>query len=214
MNKKDAPVLERSYHIPLPMFDDAFRRFQKKYVFPANILLTVVLLAIAGVYIHAAAKDNSNTLVYLLIVICIGMVLVRWYKTFKLRRSVHDALKEVESDTYTLKVFEDGLILHTEEAQPELPEETELPAETEEPAPAETDEQNPSDGNGFQQIFPEEPVQTEPIEDTEITFGPDVKIHDFPDYFMVYLVKRNFYVIPKKDFSADETDTLKKLFHI
>lgn len=214
MNNNNSPVISRSYHIPLEMFDDAFRRFQKKYVFPANILLTVVLLAIAGVYIHAAIKDSSNTLVYLLIVACLAIILVRWYKTFKLRRSVHDALKEIESDTYTLKVFEDGLILHTEEAQPELPEKTELPAETEDTASAETEEQTSSDGNGFQQIFPEEPVQEEPIEDTEITFGPDVKIHDFPDYFMVYLVKRNFYVIPKKDFSADETETLKKMFHI
>ena len=57
-------------------------------------------------------------------------------------------------------------------------------------------------------------MRKDPIEDTEITFGPDVKILDFPDYFMVYLVKRNFYIIPKKDFSADETETLKKIFHV
>ena len=56
--------------------------------------------------------------------------------------------------------------------------------------------------------------QIELGEDTEITFGPDVKIHDFPDYFMVYLVKRNFYVIPKKDFSEDELGTLKNLFDL
>ena len=58
------------------------------------------------------------------------------------------------------------------------------------------------------------PEQNDPVEDTEITFGPDVKIHDFPEYFMVYLVKRNFYVIPKKDFADDEIETLKKLFHV
>ena len=212
MNKNGRPVMTRSYHIPLPMFDDAFAKFQKKHVFPANILLTAVLLAIAGVYIHAAFQDNSNTLVYILIVACFGIILVRWYKTFKLRRAVHDALKEVESDTYTLSVFEDGLLIHTEEA-PEDEEAAAAPEQTQEAeeSPAEPEA---SDGNGFQQIFPEEPVQREPIEDTEITFGPDVKIHDFPDYFMVYLVKRNFYVIPKKDFSEDELGTLKKLFQL
>ncbi len=212
MNKNGKPVMTRSYHIPLAMFDDAFVNFQKKHVFPANILLTIVLLAIAGVYIHAAVKDSSNTLVYLLIVACFGIILVRWYKTFKLRRAVHDALKEVESDIYTLSVFEDGLIIHTEEA-PQDDASAAAPEETQEAeeSPAEPEA---SGGNGFQKIFPEEPVQREPVEDTEITFGPDVKIYDFPEYFMVYLVKRNFYVIPKKDFSEDETGTLKKLFQL
>ena len=210
MHKKDVPVISRSYHIPLAMFDDAFRNFQKKHVFPANILLTVVLLAIAGVYIRAAIADNSKTLVYLLIVACFAIILVRWYKTFRLRRAGHDALKEIESDTYTVSIFEDGHVIHTEDEKPvetaENPEREALPVES--------DAQQSSDENGFQQIFPEEPVQTETIQDTEITFGPDVKIYDFPDYFMVYLVKQNFYVIPKKVFSADELETLKKLFHI
>ena len=209
MSKTGTPVIRRSYHIPLPMFDEAFIRFQKKYVFPGNIVMTVLLLAIAGVYIHAALKEPDNTLVYLLIVACFAIVLVRWYRTLKLRRSVHEALKEIESDIYTLSVYEDRLVIHTEEEKQENAEEPEvLPAETEK-EPAEN-----AAGNGFQQICPEEPVQKDPIEDTEITFGPDVKIHDFPDYFMVYLVKRNFYLIPKKDFSADETEKLKKIFHI
>ena len=60
MNKSGKPILTRSYHIPLAMFDDAFRAFQKKYVYPQNILLTAVLLAIAGVYVHAALKDTSS----------------------------------------------------------------------------------------------------------------------------------------------------------
>ena len=210
MNKSGKPIISRSYHIPLPMFDDAFSRFQKKYVFPANILLTVVLLAIAGVYIHAAVKDNSNTLVYLLIVACFAIILVRWYRTFKLRRAVHDALEEIGSDTYTVSFYEDGLVIHTEEAQ-SAKEEAAEPAAAE---PEQPEAESPADESGFRKIFPDEPVQNEPVEDTEITFGPDVKIHDFPEYFMVYLVKRNFYVIPTKDFSADETETLKKLFHV
>ena len=125
MNKTGKPIISRSYHIPLPMFDDAFLKFQKKYVYPGNLLLTVVLLAIAGVYIHAAVKDNSNTLVYLLIVACFAIILVRWYRTFKLRRALHDALKEVETDTYQLSAYEDGLVIHTEEAAPAAVDEPE-----------------------------------------------------------------------------------------
>lgn len=209
MNKSN-PLLKRSYHIPLPLFDTAFRDFQKKYAFPQNILLTVILLAIAGVYVHAVIKDNTQTLGYLLIVACLAVIMVRWYKTFKLRRAVHDALKEIESDTYEMTLFDEGIVIRTEEAKPaddspaeESAPETDSPAENEKPA-----------GNGFQQLFPEEPVHRGPVEATEIMFGSDVKIHEFAEYFMVYLVRRNFYVIPKKDFSEDEIKTLKSTFHI
>ena len=212
MNKTGKPIISRSYHIPLPMFDDAFLKFQKKYVYPGNLLLTVVLLAIAGVYIHAAVKDNSNTLVYLLIVACFAIILVRWYRTFKLRRAVHDALKEVETDTYQLSAYEDGLVIHTEEAAPAA-EDAAAPQEAMQ-EPEQSADESPAEEGGFRKIFPDQPVQNDPVEDTEITFGPDVKIHDFPEYFMVYLVKRNFYVIPKKDFADDEIETLKKLFHV
>ncbi len=204
------PLLERSYHIPLAMFDDAFRNFQKKYVYPQNLLLTAVLLAVAGVYVHAVVKDNTQTLAYILILSCIAIILVRWYRTFKLRRSVHEALKEIEQDTYALSVFEDGLEIRTEDAPNPSEEETapaeEVSAEVE-PASAEK-----PDGNGFQQLFPDEPAENEPIPPTEIRFGNGVKTHEYPDYFMVYLVRQNFYVIPKKDFSEDETAQLRKIF--
>lgn len=205
MNKSGKPILTRSYHIPLAMFDDAFRAFQKKYVYPQNILLTAVLLAIAGVYVHAALKDNTQTLAYLLIVACVAIILVRWYKTFKLRRSVHEALKDVEQDTYELSVYDEGLVIRTKDAPKPAAEET--PAEPEPEASAA--EEKPE--NGFQQLFPEEPADAEQIPPTELPFGTGLKILEFPEYFMAYVVKQNFYVIPKKDFSDDEIAKLKQL---
>lgn len=204
MNKSGKPILTRSYHIPLAMFDDAFRAFQKKYVYPQNILLTAVLLAIVGVYVHAAVKDNTQTLAYLLVVACIAVILVRWYRTFKLRRSVHEALKDVEQDTYELSVYDEGLVIRTKDL-PKPVEEATAEAEPEAPDTAEKTE------NGFQQLFPEEPADSEPVPPTELPFGTGLKIMEFPEYFMAYVVKQNFYVIPKKDFSDDEIAKLKQL---
>ncbi|MBP0971533.1 MAG: YcxB family protein [Oscillospiraceae bacterium] len=207
MNKSGKPLLSRSYHIPLSMFDDAFRRFQKKFVYPQNIFISVIFLAIAGVYVHAAIKDNTQTLAYLLIAACLALVLVRWYRTFKLRRAVHDALKDVEQDTYELNVYEDGMVIRTKDApQPEASAEPEPDAE-----PAAQEEKT---GNGFQQLFPEEPAQRDPVPPTELPFGTGMKLLEFPEYFMAYVVKQNFYVIPKKDFSDDEIAQLKQLFHL
>lgn len=205
MNKSGKPILTRSYHIPLAMFDDAFRAFQKKYVFPQNILLTAVLLAIAGVYVHAAVKDNTQTLAYLLVVACVAIILVRWYRTFKLRRSVHEALKDVEQDTYELSVYDEGLVIRTKDAPKPATEEAPAEPEPEAPDTAEKPE------NGFQQLFPEEPADSEPVPPTELPFGTGLKIMEFPEYFMAYVVKQNFYVIPKKDFSDDEIAKLKQL---
>lgn len=207
MNKTGAPLITRSYHIPLTMFDDAFLKFQKKFVYPTNIVLSIVLLAVAGVYVHAVVKDNTQTLAYLLIVVCIALILVRWYKTFKLRRSVHNALADVEQDTYELKLWKEGIVIRTEDApQPEQPVQLE---KKEAPEP---EQESDAEGDGFRQIFPDTPAEQENIPPTEIPFGEGVKILEYPEYFMVYIVKQNFYVIPKKDFSEAEISQMKELF--
>ena len=98
MNKTGKPLLKRSYHIPLAMYDDAFLRFQKKFVYPQNLLLTAVLLVIAGVYVHAAVKDSTQTIAYLLIVVCIAIVLIRWYRTFKMSSRIPTSFRSMTRD--------------------------------------------------------------------------------------------------------------------
>ncbi|MBR3267345.1 MAG: YcxB family protein [Oscillospiraceae bacterium] len=205
---KEKKLMERSYHIPLSMFDHAFRCFQKKYVFPANIIVSIIFLVLAADFIYAAVKDNTNTTAYLLIVLCISMVLIRWYRTFKLRRSVHEALKDVEGDLYDLTVYEDGVVIRTEDAK--KPENDEQEEKADNP-PDEKEETEA--GNGFQQLFPEAPPEDEEKPaPTEITFGTGVKLLEYPEFFMIYLVRANFYVIPKKDFSEEEIRQLSELF--
>jgi hypothetical protein len=154
MNKQEL-LLSRSYHIPLAMFDEAFRLFQKKYVYPRNIILTLVLLAVGGVYVHAVIKDSSQTLGYLLIVVCLAMILITWYNTFKLRRSLHEALKEIENDIYELRVYPDGITVLARDADGSAFTVAEVRPET----PAQETEEKTDGENGFQQIFPEQEKQ-------------------------------------------------------
>ena len=186
------------------MFDEAFRFFQKKNVIPQNAVKSAVLLAIAGVYVHAVVKDPSNTLGYLLIVACVAVTLILWYNMFKLRRAVHNALKDVENDIYELTVCEDKLIISTKDA----------PKPAEEIAEPEPEEQETPDGNGFQQLFPEKEAEAEKIPPTEIPLDGKIRLYEQESYFMVYIIRQNFYVIPKKDFSEDEITEMRKLFHL
>ena len=201
---KDKKLLQRSYHIPLSMFDQAFRCFQRKFVVPMNLIVTVILLVLAADFIYAAVKEPNNTTAYLLIVICLALVLVRWYRMFKLRRSVHEALKEVEQDRYELTLYEDGAVIRTEDA----------PKAAEPQPDAETEQEEAAEQTGgFQQLFPDEPVQAEDAPaPTEITFGRGVRLLEYPEFFMIYLIRANFYVIPKKDFSEAEIKQLSELF--
>ena len=208
---KDKKLMQRSYHIPLPMFDQAFRCFQKKYVFPGNIIITVIFLVLAADFIFAAVKDKTNSLAYILLVLCISMPLIRWYRTFKLRSAVHEALKEVEQDLYELTVYEDGVVIRTEDApKPQKEQKAEPEAKEKQETQPESDQ---NEAGGFQQLFPEEPPEDEEKPaPTEITFGTGVKLLEYPEFFMVYLVRANFYVIPKKDFSEREIKQLSELF--
>lgn len=207
---ENKPLFTRSYHIPLAMFDSAFLFFQRKHVYPRNIVLTVILLALAGVYVHAAVKTPENTLAYLLIIACIAIILITWYNTFKLRRAVHNALTEVESDTYELKVYQEKLVIRMEEAAKEakaLPDDAAEP-ETE-PVP------ESGDTDGFRPIFPEKEAEPqEPIPPTEIPLDGNLRFYELDDFFMVYIVRQNFYVIPKKDLTDEETQTLRGLFRL
>ena len=211
MNKQDLWI-SRSYHIPLSMFDAAFRSFQHKYVFPRNIILTVVLLAICGVYVHAVIKDSSQTLGYLLITVCLALIMITWYNTFRLRRSRHNALREVETDLYDLNVYSDGMTVLARDADGSA-----FTVETAAPLSEEKEIQE-QDGNGFQPLFPEEERQPlakdgTPLEPTEIEFGKEVRITEYAEFFMVYLTyAKNFYLIPKQEFSDSELHTLRGLF--
>ncbi|MBQ5334403.1 MAG: YcxB family protein [Oscillospiraceae bacterium] len=199
----EKPLIERRYHIPLAMFQEAFRSFQKKYVYPRNIVLSVVLAAVAGVYVKAVVDDPSQKLAYLLIVACAAMILITWYNTFKLRRSVTEALREVENDTYEMKLYPDRMTVLAKD-----PEGGDYVIE--ERKPAEAQPETDGDGNGFQQIFPEKPAEdAELLEPTEIRFGKNVKLHEYGSFFMVYIVRQNFYLLPKEAFNAEEQTLIR-----
>lgn len=217
MNLLAKPKLEKSYHIPLPLFDKAFRAFQKKYVYPRNIVITLLLVAVAGVYVDAAVRDPSSTMAYVLIFICAAMIMVMWYNPMKLRRNLMISLKELENDVYTVSLYQDGVTIRTEDGVTETAEDT---AESEPVSEAVEAKEEPAenhedtDENGFNDLFDdaEAPAVAEPIPATELPFGTGFRILEYDEFFMLYLVKHNFYVVPKKDFSAEEQQILRDGF--
>lgn len=217
---KEEPILRRRYHIPLAMFDDAFKRFQHRYVFPKNIVVSVILLALAAEFVRAVLVDRSQTFSLLLVVVCVALTLITWYNTLKLRRTVHNGLKDIENDLYEIEIYEDRVIISTRDCPNEIPVIADSPPETdeeEEPEtpqePEEPEKPQEPEGNGFREIFPDKPKETAPeIEPTEIKLGEKTKTLEYPEYFMIYLVRQTFYVLPKKDLSEEEAKTVAGIF--
>ncbi len=224
-------MLERSYHIRMELFKKAFIAFQKRFVYPRNWLLTAILAAVALVYLDSVTQNPSNYLAMFLLVACIAMIAVLWFNPRKIRRNLFDSLQELENDIYHVCFYENSMTISTED-MPVLTDakekndvstlEDDIYA-AENPKDEEAAE-NGEDLNGFQPLFEGEapPVpQHDVIEPTVIRFHKNVKVIEYSEYFMVYLVKQMFYVIPKEAFTEDElirlrcifTDSLAERFH-
>ena len=133
------------------------------------------------------------------------MILITWYNTFKIRRSLNEALREIENDTYEMKLWSDRMAILAKD--PEGGDYVVSEQKPEQPA-------EDADGNGFQQLFPEKEAEAEKIPPTEIPLDGKIRLYEQESYFMVYIIRQNFYVIPKKDFSEDEITEMRKLFHL
>lgn len=209
------PMLQKSYHIRLELFQKAFVDFQKRFVYRRNWLLTAVLGIIALVYLDAAIKDSSNHLALLLLVVCIAMITILWMNPKKVRKTLFASMAELENDTYNVCFFENGITIMTEDAAP-LEVEESVPATKHTDLEPDTDtEKNPERTNGFTPLFDtdaEEPIADHSIEPTEIRFQGNVRVYEYSEYFMVYLVKQMFYVVPKEAFTADEIIRLRSIF--
>lgn len=160
-------LTEVKYSIHLDEYDSAFLSFQKKYVYPKNIIMSAAFVIIAALYGQQLYMDPTDTLRWFLFIMCFLLIGGMWFNTRKVRKKLMKSIKEIKDDTYTTKLYDTGISILV----------------------------NTSEEEG---IYP-----------TYITFAEDNPIvMDKENMFILYLRKKMFYVIPKKDMS----DSDKKLF--
>ncbi|MBE6854648.1 MAG: hypothetical protein E7501_03220, partial [Ruminococcus sp.] len=138
--------LTREYAIPLDLFEKAFVAYQKKFVYPRNWVITLVLLVVIGIYVHAALQDPENMLSYILIMMSAAVIFITWFNVKKIRRNLMNSVRELEDDRYRLTITEEGFLLRTL-----LPEQPAAVEETEEEIKEKTDE--PEDKKRIQSRF-------------------------------------------------------------
>lgn len=189
------PLISREYGIPTSLYGTAFKVFQKKYVYPRNRIMTAVFAGVAVYYIYSASKDMENMLYWFLAAVCLALIASLWYNPHKLRKNLIKSVENISDDLYRIEIFDDKMTV--EMIMPETESGTEKEEKTDDDEGIDTE------------FFAQEENQNEK---TVINFGSNVAVIEKQDFFLVYILKSVFYIIPKNAFSDDENKTMAEHF--
>ncbi len=172
--------LKIKYCVTLEENRSAFILFQKKYVFPKNIIMTIGFAIIFAVYVYLVMKEPTNNFYWLLVGMSGVFGIMVWVNSFMIRRNLLKSLATLRDDTYETTFYEDKISIQN-----------------------------------VTELVDEETGENIEIKPTEIMLADGVQITEADDLFLIYLKRSKiFYVIPKKNITADELPQVRKALHI
>lgn len=185
---EDEALIKKRYSIPYELFGEAFTVFQKKFVFPKNWLMTGLLLLLAVGNILNIIFGKGDTIGYVLVLVCIALAFINWYNPRKLKRSLMESVKGIENDIYNLTIYPERIVIGTV-LEPE----------------------NEKEPEEYEEVFGEIPMK-EDIADTEIFLHKNVKVIERKKFFMIYIKRSMFYVVPKETLTKEEIEIMNLHF--
>lgn len=185
---EDEALVKKRYSIPYELFGEAFTVFQKKFVFPKNWIMIGLLLLLAVGNILNIIFGKGDTIGYVLVLVCIALAFINWYNPRKLKRSLMESVKGIENDVYTLTIYPERIVIGTV-LEPE----------------------NEKEPEEYEEVFGEIPVK-EDIADTEIYLNKNVKVIERKKFFMIYIKRSMFYVVPKELLTKEEIEIMNLHF--
>lgn len=185
---EDEALVKKRYSIPYELFGEAFTVFQKKFVFPRNMIMTGLLLLLAAGNVLNIMFGNGETIGYILVFVCLALAFINWYNPRKLKRNLMESVKGIENDVYILTIFPERIVIGTL-LEPEKENEPEE----------------------YEEVFGEIPMK-EDIADTEIFLNKNVKVIERKNFFMIYIKKSMFYVVPKEPLTKEEIEIMNLHF--
>lgn len=206
---KEKPLLSREYSISKNMFGDAFKDFQRKFAYPKNFIMTGVFAVIAFIYVLALIKNPENSTCAMLIFICVCLICAMWLNVLNSRRKLMLAIDGIDEDIYSFELFEDKVIIGTRDSDVKKENKEDQSDENSETAVEEEKEKTEEDDF----FAPVEEVKNDEIPKTVINFSDsDIRVLEKKNYFIIYILKHMFYVVPKEAFSDEEKGKMKECF--
>lgn len=185
--------LEKEYTIPYSLFRDAYRDYQKLYVFPKSRIKTV-LFAVAALVILCVGstvfEDSGVKVKYIFYLLFMGscaLAFKSWHDPNKIRDNLVKSVQALGEPVYKIGVGDGFIDISTVSDDPSTDveyEEGEGPAELE-----------------------EDPLP----EKTRIKVDESFKLHEYDDYFLIVPDVTMLYILPKKGFNESETEIIRNI---
>ena len=188
--------LEKTYKVPHETFKEAYKAFQKKYVYPKSIIFIVLFLVLAADFVYAAIKAPDNRLVYLLIMVCIAFAFREWYNPRRIFQNISETMKALGEPEYKIGIADDHIDITT----------VSLPEDEEEES-AEADGETSEDEEDDE---PELPEDFDPMpEKSVIKLDESYGLLEYEKFFLLMEGKKVFYILPKEGFSEEELEIVR-----
>ncbi|MGN0613590.1 MAG: YcxB family protein [Porcipelethomonas sp.] len=182
-------IEKKRYSIPFEMFEEAYNVFQKKYVYPRNMIMCGILILVAIGNIINIVIGNAGTVGYVLVMACLALAAVNWYNPKKIKKNLLVSIRGIENDVYTLEVLPEKLVVGT----------------VLEPA---DEEREPEE---YEAVFGETAAQ-EDIEASDIYVNNTLRVTERENFFLIYIKRSMFYIIPKNVFTDEEIQRFSMYF--
>lgn len=190
--------ISKEYSIPLKLFDRGFVAFQKRHVYPRNMLMTAIALGISGVMMYgifSGKTEGTSVLVnWVLIAVLISIVLNNWFSSFNVRKNLIKNIDGIQNDKFRLDVFEKYITINT--IIPDKPE-----------AKVVYDEEEKGNFDIFEGDSDTENFLETKLELTDKYF----RFYEYADFFLLYQFKTMIYVVPKVNFSGEQIEIFKNI---
>ena len=120
-------LLSFEYNVKNTEEEQAFKAFQKKYVYKGNIIKTCLFGIVALLFLVSFIRNPKEYLNPVLMFISLAFIFVIWFNTFKIRKSLLQALKVLENDKYIFTLYDDRFSIETILDESEFDEDEEIP---------------------------------------------------------------------------------------
>ncbi|MBQ4535107.1 MAG: YcxB family protein [Ruminococcus sp.] len=200
-------TLEKEYAVSPDIFDKAYKSYQKKFVYLKSYIFMGIFLLLAADFIWAAAKNPGNTLVYLLIVVCIALAFREWHNPRFIRRRLYETVRDMGKVVSKIGIGDGFIDISTVDdgtsGDDEDGEDGDSGKNAEEASAenAEDTEENDDISPEAEELMPEK---------SRLNTKENYSLLEYDEYFLLMQGKEIFYILPKAGFSEDELEIIRK----
>lgn len=183
--------LVKEYDLTYDTFKEAYNIHQKKKVYPKSYLFIAMYVLIAVIFIIKTISDGS-LFGYVVIFIALGFAAIEWYTPRKIKASLFETYKAMGDTRYRFEIGGECVIFSTVDKD--------------------------SVGNSVQEDTAyncdgeaDEEAENELPEKTVIPINDDLSVIEYDRFFLFYVQKRVFYIVPKEGFTEYDLETVREI---